>query len=180
MAFFDIMGFKDFISRNSHEEVKNKMNKLKNILLSIRINYKKKETPIKPVMFSDSIILISNLNSIIDLKELIHSIIFLIKNCFKANIPIKGAISKGMFTCDSDNSLYFGQPLIDAYKIQNSIKYYGCIIDNVVENDYINYCNNFILNKILVKYKTPFTKGKVNHYNLNWLVFDKISEYIYI
>ena len=174
IAFFDILGFKDFIYRNSHDVVLEKMKYLPIILSDIEEDAHNKldkndcEGIIRPVVFSDSIMLISNDKSIIDLLNLLKCCYWILKNSIQINIPIKGAISSGILTADFNKSLFFGRPLVDAYLLQESMIYYGCIMDNNVE-DFFKKNITGSPQKWLIQYRTPFKTASVNHYNLNWL-----------
>jgi hypothetical protein len=179
VAFFDIMGFKDFVFRNSHDLVLKKMEELSIVIHPIKSKFEEKTSKsienegilnalTRPIVFSDSIVFVSNTANEDDLSTILFNCSWFINKCVISNIPVKGAISKGRFTADFNNSLYFGQPLIDAYLLQESVIYYGCIIDNLVEREFITY-NNAYQRACLTKYKTPFAKGRINHYNLNWL-----------
>ncbi|MDR0436880.1 MAG: hypothetical protein LBH22_01110, partial [Bacteroidales bacterium] len=48
-------------------------------------------------------------------------------------IPHKGALAFGKMTLDTERSIFFGQPLIDAYLLQEELHYYGIIIHGSVE-----------------------------------------------
>jgi hypothetical protein len=184
IAFFDIMGFKDFIYRNDHEVVLHKMLDLKLILSPVKRDAERKlnepkesevkfyNAIIRPVVFSDSILLVSDKNTPEDLFTLLFSCTWIINKCIAVNIPIKGAISYGTLTADFDSSLYFGKPLIDAFQLQDSLTYYGCVIDNNVESYLKSGKDAGYSSKWLIKYKTPFKLGSVFHYNLNWLERD--------
>jgi len=118
IAFFDIMGFKDFIYRNNHNDVLEKMLELRLILSPVKSDSERKlKAPkesqkkfynaiIRPVVFSDSIILVSEDKTVEDLFTLLFGCNWILNKCIKANIPIKGAISCGMLTADFENSLY--------------------------------------------------------------------------
>jgi hypothetical protein len=185
IAYFDIMGFKDFLFRNPHDTVLKKMESLNTVLNPIYNAFEKRlqgeeEDPmfhslIRPLVFSDSIIFISNSNTENDLNTLLLNCLWFIEKCIIVNIPVKGSISLGLFTADIEQSLYFGRPLIDAFYLQESIKFYGCIVDNTVEQ-FVKVTNSEYFNDALVQYKTPFAKCRVNHLNLNWITFRKNTE----
>lgn len=166
VAFFDIMGFENYVLHNSHTAVTKRMN-----LLSRTINEIKnlKQATVQTVIFSDSIMLVSQDNSKNSAREvLILASLFLAK-CMRDNIPIKGAISYGTFTADFKKSLYFGQPLIDAYKLQDELYLFGCILHHTFEaflkdNDYFDYHKNNVF-----LYETPIKNGIVKHYLINWI-----------
>jgi len=62
--------------------------------------------------------------------------------------------------------------LIDAFLLQDSLTYYGCVLDNNVET-YIKRSEvSAYTKKWYIKYNTPFKLATVFHYNLNWLEGD--------
>ncbi|MGP8216714.1 MAG: hypothetical protein ACLQQ4_14210 [Bacteroidia bacterium] len=190
VGFFDIMGFKNAVQRNSHSRILLQMRNLKtNILgpieyefkqyISKRGTSKKKrnilQCAVKPVIFSDTILLVTNGNTEEDFNELLFNTHWLMQECFHEGIPIKGAISYGKFTADFNSSIYFGQPLIDAYQLQDELLLYGCIIDHTVEK-YVRlktFSSDF---EYLKLYQTPLKTGKVNHHLLDWSYLEKHYE----
>jgi hypothetical protein len=62
------------------------------------------------------------------LDSLISSVSALVYNLFLEGIPHKGSIAFGLMTLDQKNSIFFGQPLIDAYLLQEELNFYGIII----------------------------------------------------
>lgn len=208
VGFFDIMGFKDLVYRNSHESVLIKMNRLnqiivpieqeskrlltqtekdaenylkefeslkerskENLMKDITVNRKDKEKYLRiiarPVMFSDSIMIVTSGDTFYDAQKITIVSSHLIKECFANGIPIKGAISCGIMTADFEKSIYFGQPLIDAYLLQEELLLYGVILDNKTEAvlEKHNIQENFAR---WLTYKTPLKSGLVNHMLLNW------------
>lgn len=115
VAFFDIMGFKEIVERNSHIDVLKRLFKLKTVLgvfESINsndeffnsFNIKKAET--KSITFSDSIVIFSRGNSIEDACKILVDASSLIDISLQNSIAIKGAISYGNITVDLKKSLF--------------------------------------------------------------------------
>jgi len=186
VAFLDIMGFKDMVFRNKHEEVLKTIETFKtatidtiNDIARIRLSQDKKEEKlrytlkklfgesiIKTVFFSDSILLISNDDSADSAEQLIINISIMLKEALAAGIPLKGAIAHGKQTADFDRSLHFGKPLIDAYELQNELHLYSVALHHSAEQHLIDIG---IIDRFekdyLYKYKTPLKGGKkVKHY----------------
>ena len=78
-------------------------------------------------------------------------------------IPLKGAIARGMITCDSSKQLFFGQALIDAYLLEESIQYYGLLAHHTVEEYAIE-----LSSKLYRNVSAPLKSGAVGHYELMW------------
>jgi len=167
VAFFDIMGFTQMVFRESHDIVKNKLYKLKEIISSIDTFYEteKTESIIRTVLFSDSIMIVSNNNTKDAIRHVCSSAACFQRMCLVGQIPVKGAIAHGNMTCDFDQSIYFGRPLIDAYKLQQDLVLYGTILHNTAEVKTKDYG----MEDKLVKYLTPFKSGKTNHVNIDWI-----------
>jgi len=167
ILFIDILGFKDLVNRVSHEAIFNKMQSLVDTINEVSKKYKGNislKTEIKPVIFSDSIILITKEGNIEDIIELINSAIYVFQKSIADVLPIKGALSYGVFTSDFEQSLHFGQPLIDAFQLQEELQLYAIVLDNFVE-EFLKK-NNFD-SKDIIKYYTPTKNGKINYFLIN-------------
>ena len=173
IAYFDVMGFKDFSYRNSHEDVAKMMNLLSTQVQDIRdveeeLLNQEIETKvdlekaiIMPVIFSDTIILISGSNTIYDARKSIISASFFLLKMMKNTVPVKGALAYGRLTADFTKSVYFGRPLIDAYLLSEETHFYGATLHHsfekyLSENESVN-----IPNPILKQQKVPMKIGQV-------------------
>ena len=183
VAYMDIMGFKDMVFRNTHQDVLRIMKKF-----IIPINKIEKEamerldgkpkgwdvfrnTVIRPVIFSDSVVLFSSDDSLGSVKHILWGVFLVISRALLEGIPIKGAIAYGEQTADFNESLYLGRPLIDAWELQNEIVLYGAVLHHtmekfLIENDLLEGVNSSVL-----KYPTPLKQGIINHYLVNLLQY---------
>jgi hypothetical protein len=189
IGFVDIMGFKNLVQIKTTNEVYEIMQKFKFIVEESDINAKYNTTfnpkvpldlLLQKVMFSDSILLASIDDSIESAIYILYYCIRLLSDCMRNSIPVKGAIAFGTGVFDQEETIYFGNPLIDAYQLGEALQLYGIILHHTFEEKLFNYNNqhNFFKNidKFIIKYKTPFRKSKkVNHYNLNW-IYNAIAE----
>jgi hypothetical protein len=183
VAFIDIMGFKNLVNSHSHDEVLSKMYAINKIVKPLEqsaqialstpgkripedADYNFEHAIIRPVIFSDSIVLITNSDKISDAKAIVFNSIVLIQECLNLGIPVKGCISYGEFSADIDNSIFFGQPLINAYLLQEELNQYGIIVDHSFQK-FISGKDIF-LEDIVVEYPTPLKAGIISHLNLNW------------
>lgn len=180
VAILDIMGFKDMVFRNDHTELKEQIKELldfKDTVLDLMgesesEDIEELETIIYDVTFSDSLIFITKDESYHNFKRLLSVLRAVQKSSFQLNLPTKGAISYGLFSLDFDNSLFLGQPLIDAYLLQEELYYYGIILDNDVESKIYEFMEasnkrEKDLKSHLVKSdKTPLKSCSATHYNL--------------
>lgn len=167
ILYADIMGFKNRVLTTEHKV-------LRQSLQIFREEFTKQTSPLQIedylrfVQFSDSILAVAQSAD----KKMLNLItkfgVRLMQMSSEMGFPIKGVLSKGMFTFDTENQLYFGQPLVDAYLLHEEIKFYGIVVHHTAENlvkqfGGNDYCNNQIF----------IAKGKVNHYHLRWNMFKK-------
>lgn len=171
VAFLDIMGFKDMVLRKSHKEI---YSMLMLISEKLKIINECKKNYIYIVQFSDSVILISKDNSEKSKHQFIYVLQLIFTSAFDNYIPMKGAVAYGVTTFDVENSIYFGQSLIDAYLLQEELYYYGVVFHNSAEKNLENRNDVF-------KAKTFFKTGNITHCNLAYfteLTFNSIDKYI--
>lgn len=176
IAYLDIMGFENYIYTNKHETVKKRLSDLQMILRENQSflneiygwNGKiyKEQILLKSVMFSDSVILISRDASFDSLGILIAACEWLLFECFCVGIPIKGAISYGKLTADFDKNIFVGIPLIDAYKLENELYFYGIIFDKNAEKKLVT---NTRMLKVCCRTKVSLKGGDIFHTTVNWV-----------
>lgn len=172
IAFIDILGFKELVAYNSHEHVISKLEKVQNYLdlLSDRRpkeNGNFQNAKIHPYIFSDSIIIFTSDDSDGNLNYLIASCEVLFGFSIANGLPIKGAIAYGKITVDVKKSIYFGQPLIDAYLLQEDLKYCGIIFHHSMEKLCTQkefHCKDFLFTT-----PTPTKHGLISYTNIHWL-----------
>lgn len=127
VGYIDIMGFKDLVSRNTHAFIYKLMQKIENAKKLIE----KMEWPgtkvdlITSTTYSDSIIIYSKDNTFKSLLSFSYAMSALSNELFKERLAHKGAVAFGTMTLDTKNSIFFGQPLIDAYLLQEELNFYG-------------------------------------------------------
>jgi hypothetical protein len=121
-------------------------------------------------LFSDSVIIISHSCDSKSVESFILYCTNFLYFCFEQGIPIKGAVSYGLFTADYDNSIFFGQPLIDAFLLQEELQFYGCIMDSNFERemDKFSSLKDFIYD-FVISYRVPTKSGIILHKCINWL-----------
>ena len=160
VAFMDVMGFKDMVARNPHHVIGDKLQDLL-IFISNRIHNK---GSIFSSIFSDSIYFLTSDDKQTTLKALIEIVSEVMKYALGIGLPMKGAIAKGMVSVDLVKNLTFGQPLIDAYLIEESIVLYGVVIHNSVES----IVRKKAFQDYVLDAKIPLKTGTASHYILRW------------
>lgn len=172
VVFLDILGFKDFIARNRHEDVYMKMLNLFEIkqTVSRQLNTNIDEA-IDIISFSDSIIIFSKDDTIKSFETISIAAAFLMAFALEKSIPIKGAIAHGLLSVDKSKQIYIGQPLIDAYLLQEKeVNYYGVVCHNSIDKFLFNAKERANKDLYFIT-ETPLKSGNINHRNLNWFMF---------
>ncbi|MEX2485949.1 MAG: hypothetical protein WED10_15360 [Brumimicrobium sp.] len=178
IGFIDIMGFKNLVARRPHSEIKHmllQMNQTRTILLKLLDKGKKSDSKtsdsrVRSISFSDSVVFVTKSDTSEDFSNLSIALRICQEATIQSGLPTKGAISYGNLTVDFDRSIFFGQPLIDAYQLQEELLYYGIVLDNNAENrlkPLIQQSSNDFPNDNFVNVLTPFKGGKVNHFNIS-------------
>ncbi|MBK8109930.1 MAG: hypothetical protein IPK46_06125 [Saprospiraceae bacterium] len=130
VGYIDIMGFKNLVLTRPHSEIYEIMKKIDECKLNNE-NIKWDNIDSKLVTttnYSDSIMIYSKDNSFLSLKAFTCTISGIMDDLFMECIPFKGAISFGTMTLDIERSIFFGQPLIDSYLLQEELYFYGVVV----------------------------------------------------
>ncbi|SCX19594.1 hypothetical protein [Flavobacterium saliperosum] len=181
VAFLDILGFKDKVMRNTHNEIYDELTKLSKAKSFIEETASKshdgevyKDADIYIVSFSDSIVIFSKNDDFENFEFFLISVRYLFANAIVNNIALKGGIAHGEISLNKKEQIYFGQPIIDAYLIEEDVNYFGVVahnsIDKYIETAESNYTNSKIMERILFREKTPLKCGKIKHINLDWFI----------
>lgn len=159
VCFLDIMGFKDMVATRKHSDIYEMMRKIVKFQeINATVNWNDNPCLVKTTTYSDSIIIYSADDSSESLIHLICTVSGLTYDLITEGIPFKGAIALGEMTCDTDNSIYFGQPLIDAFLLQEELHFYGIIVHGSAHK------NVEALNDVYVyEYCCPLKKGRASH-----------------
>ncbi len=174
VAFLDILGFKDLVMRKSHEEI---YQSLKQISKSKELIEKSTElevfgdAEVYVVSFSDSIVIFSKNDSFENFFYFLLATRWFFVGVFKKKIPLKGAIAHGEISLNKSEQIYFGQPIIDAYVMEEDVDYMGIVAHNTVDQ-YLSKIKNKEekdnIKGLLFESKTTLKCGKLTHTNLNW------------
>ena len=171
VLYADIMGFKNRVATTEHKE-------LKQMLIDFRKEWDTKISPftqngklLKFVQFSDSMLIVANGIDSKMFNLISKAGVTLMYVAFNNKFPIKGVIAKGIFTYDAEKQLYFGQPLVDAAVLHDTLKYYGIAVHHTAESiikKHISNENPYSNNPIYID------RGKVCHYHLCYNLVDKM------
>jgi hypothetical protein len=168
VAFIDIMGFKNMVSTLPHNEIYSMMKRIDARIKSAEsMNWDKKDLQlIKTTTYSDSIMLYSKDDSLISIEHLVASVAALTHDLFIEGIPHKGGIAFGLMTLDTENSIFFGQPLIDAYLLQEELFFYGIILHGTCENQ-IKKVGDIKTISFVENHLCPLKNGNSNHFTVH-------------
>lgn len=185
IAFFDILGFKDLIQRNSHEDIYNKLTSISKIkvdtekILNGEINNSiiEKQERIKTASFSDSIILFTKNDSIPSFEYFLVAVNTFFTKVILSGIPIKGAMAHGELSINQSQQIYFGQPLIDAYQLEEDVNYFGVVAHNSIDKYILELKGKNRLSEVVeeltIEFQTPMKYGDIFHRNINWINYYK-------
>ncbi|WP_338731370.1 hypothetical protein [Mangrovimonas cancribranchiae] len=178
VAFLDILGFKDMVMRKSHEDIYQTLNQISKSkkLVEKAVDLDKvsnvfNDAEVYVVSFSDSIVIFSKNDSLDNLIYFLLATRWVFTGAFKKQIPLKGAIAHGEISLNKTEQIYFGQPIIDSYLMEEDVNYMGVVAHNSIDN-YIAKIKEGKdlkrLDKILFEEKTTLKCGNITHTNLNW------------
>lgn len=134
VLFMDIMGFKDRVTRTKHKELLKTLTDFKNLNDRLKPLLKDdKGELLRMVQFSDSIIIASMNPNKQSLNRIVKAAVVLMQNALESGFALKGAIAMGPLTFDADTGIYFGLPIVDAYLLEEELKFYGVAFHHSVE-----------------------------------------------
>ena len=119
------------------------------------------------MIFSDSIILYAKSDGMEVFKSLLTKVSKIIEKSISLGLPIKGAIAKGECTVSlSYKPFFFGQPIIDAYTLEENVVLYGVVLHNTVEDMALELSR--VNSDFVFDFNVPLKGGNSNHFVLNW------------
>lgn len=192
VAFLDILGFKEIVLNNKHEDLVAIFKNHIHLNLQIAIsngsyvqsdkNQEKKvfadftKIKINSFVISDSIIIWTNNSSILEFVYLIQTLQIFLAGTLVNGIPLRGGVSVGDLSVIGDeysndfivnHKTIIGEGLVNAYKLEGLSDWSGCIIDETtikyIENEVFKSCNG---NIALLEDKDVISIGSMIEKNL--------------
>jgi len=164
VGFIDIMGFKDWVARSPHDEIYDKMRSIVASLKEYEANVATKARQFfKSTIYSDSIIFYSDSDDLLATGLICSLMNVFSDTLFQLGIPHKGALAYGKMTLDYENSIFFGQPLIDAYLLQEELALYGIVVHSSAEVA-LQRVSSF--HSLVFDYPCPFKAGNARHFTI--------------
>ena len=89
----------------------------------------------------------------------------------KKKLAVKGGISYGEVSLNKSEQIYFGQPIIDAYLLQEDVNFIGVVCHYTI-NEYMKINNlSSDINIALRFIETPLKSGYIKHLILDYYFF---------
>lgn len=174
VAFLDVLGFKDYVLRHSIDEVYGRLQTLNGFRPEEgeRDYDSDEEKRIKVSIFSDSIFIFSRDDAFVTLRHFLSYVKRVMRMALRSEIPLKGAIAYGDIVVDEKGNLFCGQPIIDAYLLEEDLQYMGVVFHHTFEEAY-NDLSDTQYKRIcdwIKEDSTPFKYGKRIHLNLDYRI----------
>lgn len=167
VAYFDMLGFKDFSYRSSHDAVLARMRLIKEAVSQLNLPDKDSPKKLKATVFSDSVLVVSEDLSEQSADEILLAGEWLIYTFVLEGILAKGAVAAGMFTADFDESIFCGRPIIDAYLLQDELAACAAVLHHTAERAILGLGQDA---DVLLPKRIPIAlkDGLVNHHVIDW------------
>lgn len=200
ILYADIMGFKERVRTTAHDDLEKTFREFKTDLDKwvepLGKKKKKKEEKkekkeekkeeeaggFKMSIFSDSILFVDE-STANGFNRISKATAGLMQTSLEHGFPIKGALAKGKFTYAPEDQIFFGQPLIDAYLLQEDLNYYGIVAHHSVDADIEEWANGIGQNQKgntkrnpYILSKLPLKSGAVTHYHFAYNLIDKVRK----
>ncbi len=196
VAFFDVLGFKNLVEKNSHEKLMDiydsalyksisEVEQMTNMVLGAITPLKEMESlKIKIYVISDSIIFIQENLTQRGLLYIISYCRLLIGATMADGIPIRGGLSYGPISVgDRRGTTVVGKGLTNAYNIESKQNWAGGIIDRkcfeIVPKDNQNLVNHLLNDKehpIIKEYNVPMRDESFSkEFVFDWTIYDLIK-----
>ncbi len=155
IAFIDVLGFKDLVENNSHDNLVNFYERLFSSSVAVGLakgqrefytrdgkeywQPKYSEISVNSLIVSDSIIIWTNDTNMKSFIDLIVTVKITMSHSFNIGFPLRGAIVEGnlssfknVYNSKSDNSTntLVGLGLVKAYKLEEEQDWSGCVIED--------------------------------------------------
>lgn len=161
VVFLNIVNFAARVEGSSHRQVLKDLQRLSSGVDICMERYRSQG--LQSRQFADSIVLFSPDTGVESLTAIAEAAAYIMRTAIGSGIPMKGALAQGVVTNDTDKQLFFGLPIIDAYLLQENVKYYGVVVHHSAEQSVIGM-------PLFTDAPTPLRSGKVHHYQLNWFM----------
>ncbi len=205
-AFLDVLGFKDLVRNNSHEQLMRVYKKSFQLSVELGVSGGKfvpgknansvtadlSNAKVHSLLVSDSIILWSEDSSVEGFVHVVGAVKEMLNFAMINGVPLRGAVSCGelSFYDNSHGGNYtqsslVGEGLVNAYEVENAQLWSGCAVDVETllfkcsdQKEKINQTIEYLIQSgILVKYNIQCKKDHKNYtIAINWTKEDAVDE----
>lgn len=168
VAFLDIMGFKDMVSRKKHADIYKMLESISKVSEEIAKQPEFASNNVYITTFSDSIVIFSKDDTQWSLQQFITAVTYMFANMMLRSIPVKGACAYGEISVNKKRAIFFGQPQIDAFLLQEDVNYYGIVCHNSYDKYLYDSKDEKTRSYLSYRLKTKLKSGDITHYNLDW------------
>jgi len=176
VTHIDILGFKALTGKDPQEawKVLSSLASVRSYIQGIEVELldvgERKRIPerVFSVMFSDTIVLFTKEDSLLDLKliilattELFHKALF---NC----VPVRAGIAHGEFFFNISESMYAGPALIEAYTIGEEAQWLGIVTSEHVYRQAQIADLKSGTSDVVIPATIPLDSGPQNGFSINW------------
>ena len=123
---------------------------------------------IHAVTFSDTILLFTRSNRLIDLRTILVVTTEIFNKALSTSVPVRAGIAHGTFFFNLTDSMYAGPALIEAYRIGEAAQWVGITVSETVYHrakEAAVRSGNF---DVVIPAEIPMDKGVSAGYAVNW------------
>lgn len=183
VVFLDVLGFKAKLQHSDQFKIAETYQALLNIIYNAKENMDKNGRDLFDLyVFSDSIVLIAKDDSNKAIAELISATWKFMQFSIGARMPFRGGISYGDIYTNEKESIFLGNPIVQAVKMEGEQEWIGISCDeyakerlNVITEQDSNW-ENIVPNILMIDYDVPLKSGKYDKKRVvNWR-FNLVAE----
>ncbi|OMC73636.1 hypothetical protein BK121_08815 [Paenibacillus odorifer] len=180
-AFLDILGFKELVMNNTHNELKeifknsiyDTIDHIKKAQIDAYVKFQFTDK-LDFLVVSDSIIIWADNTSLKSFLGIVTATTFLTAICMERGVPLRGAISMGNISVikSGESINVFGDSIVNAYELENKQEWSGVIIDDrcmSINNIKDTTVLKDLKKEMIVEYNVPMKRGQIRQYFVcNW------------
>lgn len=164
LLYFDIMGFKSRMESKTHGQMLKELVEFKDKWSKGTVQFTLGHN-LEYTQFSDTILIVANGTDDKMFNLITKAACRFMHKALSEGYAVKGVLSQGTFYFDKSKDLYFGKPLVDAYELYESVKYYGVVVHHTAEHTVKEYKS---VNNPYTNTPIRLENGEVSHYHLAW------------
>lgn len=172
----DILGFSALVSRDAllAWEVLSSLASVRDYVRNIELEFadtgEQARIPdrIHSVMFSDTIVLFTKSDTLLDLRLIVLATTELLHKAMFACVPVRAGIAHGTFFFNIAESMYAGPALVEAYTIGEQAQWLGIVTTQHVYEHAILANMKSGTSDVVIPASIPINEGTRSGYAVNW------------